>query len=215
MSKKPSNLLLFSLFEHYSPFLKASWFKVAPVVNTKLGYLDWFLYYLIILIKQCKIPHKTLDKALLFSKNQVFCLKNWKLWRAPTTTEFNIFCWNFAHVSYLLMSTKGCSGFFKILFRSWVICKNWKWPGFYTLIETSFLNNSRSKRYKRNPEHSFVDICKKEMCVKFQQKILNSVVVGARQSFQFFRQTTGFLENNRVLSKILYGILHYLISVIK
>ena len=73
--------------------------------------MDWF-YYMIILIKWCKIPYKNLDKALLFSKIQVFYLKNWKLWRAPTI-EFNIFCWNFAHVSYLPMSAKGCSGFFK------------------------------------------------------------------------------------------------------
>ena len=41
------------------------------------------------------------------------------------------------------------------------------------------------------------------------------MVIGARQSFQFFRQNTGFLENNRALSKFLYEILHYLISVIK
>ena len=40
-------------------------------------------------------------------------------------------------------------------------------------------------------------------------------VVGARQSFQFFRQTTWFLKNNRALSKILCGILHYLTSIIK
>ena len=33
------------------------------------------------------------------------------------------------------------------------------------------------------------------MCANFQQKILNSAVVGARQSFQFFRQRKpGFLE---------------------
>ena len=53
------------------------------------------------------------------------------------------------------------------------------------------------------------------MCAKFQQKILNSMVVGARQSLKFFRPTTWFLENNRVLSKILHGILRYLISIIK
>ena len=40
-------------------------------------------------------------------------------------------------------------------------------------------------------------------------------VVGARQSFQFFRQTTWFLKNNRALAKMLCGILHYLISIIK
>ena len=34
----------------------------------------------------------------------------WK--QALTTLVFNVFCWNFAHVSYLPISTKGCSGFF-------------------------------------------------------------------------------------------------------
>ena len=46
---------------------------------------------------------------------------------------------------------------------------------------------------------------------KFQQKVLNCRIVGARQSFQIFRQNTWFLKNNRALSKFLYGILHYLI----
>ena len=53
------------------------------------------------------------------------------------------------------------------------------------------------------------------MCAKFQPKILNSTGDGARQSFQFVRQKTLFLENNRALSNFLYGILHYLISIIK
>ena len=38
------------------------------------------------------------------------------------------------------------------------------------------------------------------------------MVVG---TFQFFRQNTWFLENNRALSKSLYGVLHYLINIIK
>ena len=41
------------------------------------------------------------------------------------------------------------------------------------------------------------------------------MVVGAPQRFQFFRQKTWFLENNRALSKFLYGVSHYLISIIK
>ena len=93
------------------------------------------------------------------------------------------------------MSTKVCSGFFfLILIRSSVICKNLKKNGFYTLPETSFLNNSRSKRNKKNPEHYFVDIDKKGTCAKFQQKLLKPRVVGARHSFQFFRQNIWFLE---------------------
>ena len=41
------------------------------------------------------------------------------------------------------------------------------------------------------------------------------MVVEARQNFQSFRQSTWFFENNRALSKFLYGILHYLISITK
>ena len=53
------------------------------------------------------------------------------------------------------------------------------------------------------------------MRAKFQEKILNFRVVGARQSFKIFWQNTWFLENNKAVSKFLYGILHYLISIIK
>ena len=41
------------------------------------------------------------------------------------------------------------------------------------------------------------------------------MVVGARQSFQFLRQNTWFLESNGALSKFLYEILYYLISITK
>ena len=41
-----------------------------------------------------------------------YLTKKLKLWQAPTTIEFDIFYWNFAHVSYLTTSTKGCLGFF-------------------------------------------------------------------------------------------------------
>ena len=36
------------------------------------------------------------------------------------------------------------------------------------------------------------------MCAKVQQKILNSMVVGARQSFQFLDKKPGFLEIREV-----------------
>ena len=78
-----------------------------------------------------------------------------------------------------------------------------------------FANNLRSKQNKKNPTHHFVYIGKYETCAKFQQKILNCRVVGTRQSFQILRQKTWFLETSRALSKLLYGILHYLISIIK
>ena len=66
---------------------------------------------------------KVRQSSIVFEKPDNFS-ENMKLWRAPTTLEINIFCWNLAHVSYLPMSTKGCAGFFFILFTFWVICKN-------------------------------------------------------------------------------------------
>ena len=78
-----------------------------------------------------------------------------------------------------------------------------------------FANNSRSKQNRKNPAHPYVDIGKWETCAKFQQKLLNCRVVGARQNFEIFRQNGWFLENSRALSKFLYGILHYLINIIK
>ena len=65
--------------------------------------------------------------------------EKWKLWRAPTTIEFNIFCLNFAYVSYSAMSAKGCSQLFKILHRSWVTNKNVKKSGLYTLTKIRLL----------------------------------------------------------------------------
>ena len=41
------------------------------------------------------------------------------------------------------------------------------------------------------------------------------MMAGARQSYQFFIQNIWFLENNRALLKFLYGIWHYLVSIIK
>ena len=33
-------------------------------------------------------PIKKLDKVLLFSRNQAFCLKIWKFWQGSTTRQF-------------------------------------------------------------------------------------------------------------------------------
>ena len=38
----------------------------------------------------------------------------------------------------------------------------------------------------------------------FQQKLLKSLVVGACQSVQFYRQNTSFLENNKALSNFVW-----------
>ena len=73
------------------------------MVKLKLAFMEWFFYNVVILIKLYKIQYLNLHKALFYPRNQAICLKNWKLWGAPTTTN----------VSYLTMSTKGCSEFFK------------------------------------------------------------------------------------------------------
>ena len=79
-----------------------------------------------------------------------------------------------------------------------------------------FRNNSRPKQNKKNPEHYFVEIAKKETIKKkYLQKIFNSMVVRARQNFQFFKQNTWFLESSRALSKFLYRISLCFISIIK
>ena len=67
----------------------------------------------------------------------------------------------------------------------------------------------------KNPTPPCVDIGKQRTSAKFEVKLLKSTVVGARQSFQFFRENTGFLEINRAQSKFLYEILYYLISITK
>ena len=41
------------------------------------------------------------------------------------------------------------------------------------------------------------------------------MVVGVRQNFQSYRHNTSFLENKRAVSKFLYRILYYLISITK
>ena len=62
-----------------------------------------------------------------------------------------------------------------------------KSPGFYTLTEATFftlLSITRNlNKILKNTEHPFVDIVRQKTCAKFQQKILNHMVVGARQSF--------------------------------
>ena len=106
---------------------------------------------------------KTIQKfgqsSIILEKPGIFSTI-WKLWWAPTTLQFNIFCWNFLHVSYLPMSTKGCVGFFLFCLDLELFAKIKKKPGFYTLLFYTFTNNSRSKQNFKNPIHSFVDITK-------------------------------------------------------
>ena len=96
---------------------------------------------------------------------------------------------------------KGCQGFFSFcldldLFakiKKYLVSTHPRKPG---LSIAQYLN-----KIKKHPESPFVDIGKQETRAKSQKKILNSMVVGAYQSFQFFRKITWLLGNNRGLSK--------------
>ena len=114
------------------------------------------------------------------------------LWRTPTTIEFNIFLLKFCTRFLFGNAYKIVCGIFFILFTSWVINKSVKRECVETRSFLVFANNSRSKKNKKNPTHSFVGIVKQETRAKFQQKIMNCSVVGARQSSQIFRQNTSF-----------------------
>ena len=59
---------------------------------------------------------------------------------------------------------------------------------------------------KKNLNHPIVDIGKYETCAKFQQKILNPRVVGARQSFQIFEQNTIFLQKKELCLIFFMGL---------
>ena len=57
-------------------------------------------------------------------------------------------------------------GIFAVFFRSSVIPKKLKRPGFYTLVFYIFINNSRSKQNEKNPEQALVGIIKWEISAK-------------------------------------------------
>ena len=93
------------------------------------------------------------------------------------------------------MSRKGCVGVFFLFFclelELFVKIKNYL---FSTHSQKPVLSITQDlNKINKNPTHPFVDISKTETCEKFQQKILNTTLVGARQSFKFLRQITWFL----------------------
>ena len=77
------------------------------------------------------------QSSIVFEKSGILS-KKLKTLTSSNYHRVNTFCWNFAHVPFLL---------------SWVICKIKN-----TLVFHIFINNSRSKENKKNLEHSFVDI---------------------------------------------------------
>ena len=141
-----TKLLSYSLFYRQTKWYMQKITSVTGIICAKCQNYNMYVRGLILLSVLKTTKHTMLYPGpLLLSRNEVFCLKNWKLRRAPTALEFNIFCWNFAHVFYLVMPTKVCVGFF-FLFRSWVINKSVKNKCVETRSFLIFANNRRSKQ---------------------------------------------------------------------
>ena len=94
------------------------------------------------------IIQKFRQSSIVFEKPGILS-ENLKTLRAPATLQFNIFCWTSHTFSTYQCLQKGVRGFF-ISFRSWVICKNLKRPGFYTLVFYTFINNSVLNKIKQS-----------------------------------------------------------------
>ena len=65
---------------------------------------------MVVLIKLYKIWYLNKD-LYFFQETRVFVWKNVNFDELSKTIKFNIFSWKFAHIFYLVMSTKGCVGF--------------------------------------------------------------------------------------------------------
>ena len=133
------------------------------------------------------------------SRNQVFCLKIWELWRASTTLQFIIFCWNFARVSNLTMPTKWYVGFFLFCLDLELFAKIKNdlvstHSRFTLLLITQDVN-----KIKKIPHTILYALPNRKRVQNFSKKILNSMVVGTCRSFHFLRQKTWFLGNDRGL----------------
>ena len=99
------------------PLLSLVYIKVARVVNLKLAFTGWFFYNLIILIKLYKIRYVNLNKALLFPRNQVICLKNLKLWRTQNECVETRSFWFFGNNSRSKQNKKTSEGPFIVIGR--------------------------------------------------------------------------------------------------
>ena len=116
---------------------------------------------------------------------------------------------NYATAQYFLIKlrtrfllTNVCEsvcGIFFILFRSWVICKNKKRPGFYTQVFYIFIKNSRSEQIFKKSHTSFCRHYLVENVCKISAK--NIKLYGSWSSSKFWiLQTKNLVSwNNRGL----------------
>ena len=120
------------------------------VVNLKLVFTNWFFFNnLVKLIMLCKIRYLNIDKALLIPRNQAIFLKKWKIWWALTAMKFNIFYWNFAHVSYLIMYTKVYSKFLLFCLDLVLLIEMWK--------------VYRNQVYRRVYRNQCIEVCRNQV----------------------------------------------------
>ena len=130
------------------------------MVNRQLCFMDWFFYNVVIIIKQCKITYKNVYKALLFSRNVVFRLKN----SSSNYHRLKYFLLKFCTLFLLTNAYKSVFEISLILFKSWVICQNKKIDVVSThsqkpgLLITQYLSISKQNK-KKNPEHNFCRNC--------------------------------------------------------
>ena len=141
-------------------------------------------------------------------------MKNWKLLRAPTTIEFNIFCWNFAQVSYLPMSTKQCSRFvlFFLDLELFAKIKNdlVSTHSFFTFLLITQDLNKIKKSWTSFCRHCYVG-----NVWEISAKNINFCGNWSSSKFSIF-QTNGLVSwKYRALSKFRYRILYNLISITK
>ena len=138
-----------------------------------------------------------LDKALLLPRNLVIFLENFEGLQLPQSLIF------YAEILHTFPSYHYLKRVVQVFVISLInlVSLSVQKPALFILA-----NNSRSKQNEANLKGPFEHIGKQETCAKFQQNLLNSMVEGAR----FFRQNIWSLKNNRALSKVLCGILHYL-----
>ena len=155
-------------------------------------------YYLILLVLRWIILYLILENDLLFSRNQVFCFKKWKLVEALIQVEFIIFLWNFAHV----FSSQCLQNYFLLCFA--VLTKNQKTFFFLNHVETRsfYFSLDISRVRKIQSPYALADISKENKCANFQRKVNSTWVIVSKSCF--FKQKTLFLENK--LSKLRYKI---------
>ena len=144
------------------------------------------------------MPHKNLDKAHCFRETRYFVWK-FENFEKLQLSYSSIFFAETSHTFPTYQCLQRGVGFFLFQLDLELFAKIRKdlvstQSCFTLLLITQDLNKIKNSHTRFCRHGSAENVCK-----KFQQKILNSMAVGAPQSFQFFSQKTWFLGNNKGL----------------